>query len=115
MIAHTNTGSSFQGILSYCLEREEAEVLYQEGVSGTVSDMGFYIDMFAEQRTDLSKTVYHTSLSFDYQDQLSNEQMIEIAQNYLKKFGFKNNQYAIIRHSDTSHCHIHIVANVTAP
>jgi hypothetical protein len=111
MIAHTTTGSSFQDVLAYCSEKQDARILFQEGVSGSVSDMGFYFDMFAEQRPGLSKPVFHTSLSFDYEDNLTDEQMVQIGKDYLEQFGFKDNQYIIIRHLDTLHQHIHLIAN----
>jgi hypothetical protein len=38
--------------------------------------------------------------------------MLEIAKKYLEKIGMKNTQYAIAKHTDRAHLHLHIIANM---
>ena len=59
----------------------------------------------------LSKPALHITLSLVYGEQLSNEKMIELCRDCAKDMGFENNQYAAIHHKNTSHLHLHIVAN----
>jgi len=41
----------------------------------------------------------------------NDQRWLAIAANYMKAMEFDNNQYAVVKHSDTEHDHIHIVAN----
>ncbi|HEY5591006.1 MAG TPA: relaxase/mobilization nuclease domain-containing protein, partial [Paludibacter sp.] len=42
---------------------------------------------------------------------LTDRFMVDVAQEYMKKMGYKDTQYIIARHHDTDHPHIHIVIN----
>ncbi len=46
-------------------------------------------------------------------EQLQKDQLMQIAEECAKEFGFENNQYIAILHKDTKHQHLHIVANRT--
>ena len=67
--------------------------------------------MVREQRPNLNRYVYHTSLNFHKDDVLSNDKLLNIAHRYLYANGFTNNQYFIFRHHDSEHPHIHLLAN----
>lgn len=69
------------------------------------------IAMVREQRPNLNRYVYHTSLNFHKDDVLTNDKLLEIAHRYLQANGFNNNQYFIFRHHDAEHPHIHLLAN----
>ena len=62
-------------------------------------------------RPNLNKAVLHVSLSAAIGEQLTHEQWRDIGQQYLKGMGLDNNQYVMVKHTDTDHEHIHIVAN----
>ena len=53
----------------------------------------------------------HTSISFAYEDNVSNELMREIAREYVNRIGLKGHQYLVVKHNDSKHQHLHIVAN----
>jgi type IV secretory pathway VirD2 relaxase len=59
----------------------------------------------------LAKYFYHTSVNFPPHDNLKDEQMVAIAKDYLEAMGFDQHQYAIFRHFDADHPHIHILVN----
>lgn len=111
----TNAGKSFKPILYYCLsEKKHSEILDMNGLSrqdpkGLIKEF----EAIREGNLDVSKPVWHTSLSFDVKDQITNEKMTEIANRFLEKAGFSkdNNQFIIIKHNDRAHTHCHIVAN----
>lgn len=54
----------------------------------------------------------HAVLSFHPSENPSDELMKEIAKKYLEGMGVKDTQYAIIKHTDKAHPHLHIVANM---
>ena len=65
----------------------------------------------SQLRGGLSRYVWHTTLSVDPDEKLSARQWRNLARDYLQGMGFGARQYAVYRHTDTEHHHIHIVAN----
>lgn len=61
----------------------------------------------------LKNPVYHISLDFAHEDtpKLTDDLMIEIAREYMRRMGITNTQYIVCRHTDREHRHLHIVAN----
>ena len=61
----------------------------------------------------LKNPVYHISLDFAHEDapKLTDELMVEIAREYMRRMGITNTQYIVCRHTDREHQHLHIVAN----
>ena len=115
MLGKTNTGKGFTGTLSYLLEeKKKAEILHSNNIYG--SDPKELARMFravSNDNTNVKNVVWHTSLSFDDNDNITREQMIEAGERFMEKAGFskENNQYMIIEHNDTAHKHVHICAN----
>ena len=61
----------------------------------------------------LKNPVYHISLDFAHEDapKLTDDLMVEIAREYMRRMGIMNTQYIVCRHTDREHQHLHIVAN----
>ena len=61
----------------------------------------------------LKNPVYHISLDFAHEDtpKLTDDLMVEIAREYMRRMGIVNTQYIVSRHTDRKHQHLHIVAN----
>jgi hypothetical protein len=122
MIGKTTIGRSFKGCCSYNMEKVEkgkGEVILSQGVRDY--ERGAMIADFvrqAQMNPDLSRSVWHTAISFDPQDearlQAQPQLMQEVASEYLKGMGLDQSQYVVIRHRDTPHTHFHIVANRVA-
>jgi hypothetical protein len=69
---------------------------------------------FEHQRTlrpEKSQAVFHAVLSFYPRERVSDDKMVQIAQQYLERIGMVNTQYAITKHTDKDHLHMHIIAN----
>lgn len=114
MIAKIVQGRGFRGAVSYILDKDHARLLYAEGVR--LKDKESIIHSFIVQHKlnpNISKPVAHISLDFSVQDKsrLTDRFMVDVAQEYMKKMGYKDTQYIIARHHDTDHPHIHIVIN----
>lgn len=57
------------------------------------------------------KPVFHLSLSFPADErELSDSELSQIANDFMTQFGFGEHPYAVYRHRDTNHPHIHIVS-----
>ncbi len=114
MIAKIAQGRGFRGAVSYILEKDNAKLLYSEGVR--LKDKESIIHSFIVQHKlnpNISKPVAHISLDFSVQDKnrLTDRFMVDVAKEYMEKMGYRDTQYIIARHYDTDHPHIHIVIN----
>ncbi len=114
MIAKIVQGRGFKGAVNYVLDKDNARLLYAEGVR--LKDKESIIQSFITQsklNPKISKPVAHISLDFSAQDKtkLTDAFMIGVAQEYMKKMGYENTQYIIARHHDTDHPHIHLIIN----
>lgn len=114
MIAKQIKGKSFYGVLSYNqkkVDKGEGIILESNLVSDKVVTQAKEFNVVRQLRSNLSKAVYHTSLSLPYTDSLSDKEFTDLAREYLEGMGFNDNQYIIYKHLDQDHSHVHIVAN----
>ncbi|MBO9732611.1 MAG: relaxase/mobilization nuclease domain-containing protein [Chitinophaga sp.] len=113
MISKVITGSSFYGCCRYiCEDENRAIVLAAEGVRDY--DYRLMAHDFEAQRKDLpgkKKAVFHGILSFYPEESLSDDALETIAREYLEKIGMSDTQFAIAKHIDKKHLHLHIIAN----
>ncbi|MDR1356657.1 MAG: relaxase/mobilization nuclease domain-containing protein [Tannerellaceae bacterium] len=114
MIGKIVKGRSFKGCISYVLGDKNAQILATEGVLET--DTKSIINSFYMQsllNPNLSKCVGHIPLAFspDDKERMTDHFMERLAKEYMEAMGIKNTQYLIVRHSNTSHPHLHIVFN----
>ncbi|SHI46593.1 relaxase/mobilization nuclease domain-containing protein [Flavobacterium haoranii] len=114
MIAKQAKGADFYGVLKYNqgkVEKGYGVVLETNLTSEKVVMQTKEFNVVRQLRPNLSKAVYHTSLSLPYSDSLSDKEFTDLGRDYLKDMGFDDNQYIIYKHTDQDHSHIHIVAN----
>ena len=114
MIGKVITGKSFGGCVRYVVQKQDAEILYAEGVrtehlNQTIRDF----DMQRKANPGLGKAVGHIALSWSANDQskLSNEMMMDVAREYLERMKIQNTQFLIVKHQDKNHPHVHIIYN----
>ncbi|MBR8840569.1 MAG: relaxase/mobilization nuclease domain-containing protein [Stigonema ocellatum SAG 48.90 = DSM 106950] len=122
MIGKTSIGRSFKGCCAYNMEKVEkgkGEVIMSQGVRD-YEQKAMVADFVrqAQLNPDLSRSVWHTAISFDPQDEArlrANPQLMQsVASDYLRGMGLDQSQYAVIQHRDTGHSHFHIIANRVA-
>lgn len=114
MISKVITGKSFYGACRYiCKDERRAVVLETEGVRGhNYKLMATDFEMQQALRPSLKKAVFHGILSFYPGEKIDDEKMVLIAKEYLENMGIKNTQYAITKHTDRDHPHLHVIANL---
>ena len=121
MVANIRSGSSPGGALHYNKEkvdRDEAEILYWQkmlepfdkhgrmDVDACMESFRPYLE--ANRRT--TNTVFHVSLNPSPEDKLTNEQLREIANEYMERMGYGNQPYIVFKHTDIDREHLHIVS-----
>ncbi len=116
MTGKQSRGISFSGVLNYAFQKHKQP----EIVGGTMS--GNSLKELTEEfdrsqhlcfRSRVQKPVYHLAISFRQGEEISNNHMSEMAEQFLKRMGWdlEKTQAIFVRHYDTKHSHIHVIAN----
>jgi hypothetical protein len=121
VVANIRSGSSPGGALYYNKEKvdkDEAEVLFWQKMLEPYDkrgrlDIDACMDSFrpyleANRRT--TNTVFHASLNPSPEDRLTDEQLRDIACEYMERMGYGEQPYIVFKHKDISREHIHIVS-----
>ena len=114
MIGKIKKGSGFKGCVNYVLGKEQAALLHAEGVLAESNrDIIHSFILQAGMNPDLKKPVGHIALSYSVVDapKLTDEKMVQLAQEYMREMKITDTQYIIVRHQDREHPHVHIVFN----
>ena len=114
MIGKIKKGSGFKGCVNYVLGKEQAALLHAEGVlAESKQDIIRSFCMQTEMNPGLKKPVGHIALSYSVVDapKLTDEKMVQLAQEYMREMKITDTQYIIVRHQDREHPHVHIVFN----
>src|SRR5258708_39253821 len=115
MVSNVFPGHSFYHAGRYVSKKPGAEVLDYLDVRGY--DYKLMAEDFiaqSEHRPSKQKACFHAALSFYPGEKPSDETMIQIAREYLEELGIVNTQYAIVKHTDRAHLHLHILPNMEA-
>lgn len=69
-------------------------------------------DTASERRIDIAKPAWHNSLRLPKNDELTNDQWVKIADDYMAQLGFSDTHLrCYVLHDDSLGQHIHIIAN----
>jgi hypothetical protein len=97
----------------YIYNKPGSEVLATDGVREF--DYKLMAEDFIRQqqlRPGKQKAFFHGILSFHPTEKPSDETLTKIAGQYLERLGIVDTQYSIVKHTDRSHLHLHVVANM---
>jgi hypothetical protein len=114
MTADQVKGKGFRGALNYNLKKVEkgaAIVLDHSFAELKEPSVMREIALVKMLRPNLAKYFYHTSINFPPEENVADEKMKNIARDYLSEIGFNQHQYAVFRHFDADHPHLHILVN----
>ena len=114
MIGKIVTGKSFKGAVEYAMNKPGARLLACDGVDATdARSVTHSFNFQRKARPEKEYVVGHVSLSFHKDDtpKLTDETMIRLAEEYMRRMGITDTQYIVVRHTDTEHSHLHIVYN----
>jgi hypothetical protein len=116
MIGKQIKGTGFRGCLNYVLGKKDAALIGGTMCGQTSEELAAEFAIARQLRPNLKVAVFHATLSVDSTEKLedseeNDQRWLAIAANYMKAMEFDNNQYTVVKHSDTEHDHIHIVAS----
>ena len=117
MVAKIKSGKSLIGALNYNENKVmagKAKLIAANGYMKNHEVLSFYDKLFrltdlAERNLRTKTNTVHLSLNFDVTENLSNELLIKIADEYMEKIGFGYQPYLIYKHFDAGHPHVHVV------
>ena len=119
MIAKISSTENLGGALGYNfkkVEKGEASILlaaelYQDKEGRyTMEDMLADMEALIPKNCRTKKTVFHCSLNPHPDEKLSDEQLTQIAKEYMEALGYGNQPYIVFKHNDIAREHIHIVS-----
>ena len=119
MIAKISSTENLGGTLGYNfkkVEKEEASILLAQGLyqnkEGTYTMEEVFADMEAliPKKCRTKKTVFHCSLNPHPDEKLTDEQLVQIAKEYMEALGYGKQPYIVFKHNDIAREHIHIVS-----
>ena len=119
MIAKISATENLGGALGYNfkkVEKGEASILLAQGLfqnkEGTYTMAEVFADMQAviPEKCRTKKMVFHCSLNPHPDDKISDEQLVQVAREYMEALGYGNQPYIVFKHSDIAREHIHIVS-----
>jgi len=116
MIAKISATENLGGALGYNfkkVEKGEASILLAQGLyqnkEGTYTMAEVFPDMQAliPEKCRTKKMVFHCSLNPHPDDKISDEQLVQVAREYMEALGYGNQPYIVFKHSDIAREHIH--------
>ena len=119
MIAKISSTENLGGALGYNfkkVEKGEANILlaaelYQDREGRyTMEEVLADMEALIPKKCRTKKTVFHCSLNPHPDEKLSDEQLTQIAKEYMEALGYGNQPYIVFKHNDIAREHIHIVS-----
>lgn len=121
MVANIRTGATVGGALRYNEEkvnRGQAEVLFWHRMLDPFDTTGRMshercmasFEPFLQANRRTTNTVFHVSLNPSPEDRLTDEQLGEIAREYMERMGYGEQPYIVFKHGDIAREHLHVVS-----
>lgn len=121
MVANIRMGATVGGAIRYNEEkvnRGQAVVLFWNRMLDPFDTAGRMshercmasFDPFLQANRRTTNTVFHVSLNPSPEDRLTDEQLGEIAREYMERMGYGEQPYIVFKHQDIAREHLHIVS-----
>jgi Relaxase/Mobilisation nuclease domain len=113
MISKLVKGQGFKGCSKYIYSKPDAEEIAANNLFTNKPETRASEMRAVASSAATMKPVFHASLSLPAGQKASQEQWKLAAETYLSEMGFEleQTQYMVVRHSDSAHDHVHILAN----
>ena len=119
MVAKINKGNNLFGTLLYNnkkVENDVAKIIHSNKVMQ--NKMGEYnislcnqsFEPFLAANRNTKKPILHISINPHPDDVLTDEQLVDITDEYMQKMGFGEQPYVVFKHEDLERKHIHVVS-----
>lgn len=121
MVANIRTGATVGGAIRYNEEKVncgQAEVLFWHRMLDPFDTAGRMshercmasFEPFLQANRRTTNTVFHVSLNPSPEDRLTDEQLGEIAHEYMERMGYGEQPYIVFKHGDIAREHLHVVS-----
>lgn len=119
MIAKISSSANLAGALGYNFKKivsGDASVLLAEGLYANPGGSYTMEEVLSDMQAAIPKkcrtknVVFHCSLNPHPDEKLSDEQLTQIAQEYMQTLGYGEQPYIVFKHHDIEREHIHIVS-----
>ena len=121
MVANIRTGATVGGAIRYNEEKVncgQAEVLFWHRMLDPFDTAGCMshercmasFEPFLQTNRRTTNTVFHVSLNPSPEDRLTDEQLGEIAREYMERMGYGEQPYIVFKHGDIAREHLHVVS-----
>ena len=119
MIAKISSSENLAGALGYNFKKVvsgDASVLLAEGLYAnpeggyTMEEVLSDVQAAIPKKCRTKNVVFHCSLNPHPDEKLSDEQLTQIAQEYMQALGYGEQPYIVFKHNDIEREHIHIVS-----
>ena len=119
MIAKISSSANLAGALGYNFKKVDAggasvllaEGLYEPpGAAYTLLEVLSDMQALIPSKCRTKNLVFHCSLNPHPKEKLSDENLIQIAQEYMQALGYGSQPYIVFKHNDIEREHIHIVS-----
>jgi mobilization protein len=119
MIAKISSSENLAGALGYNFKKVvsgDASILLAEGLYANPGGGYTMEEVLSDMQAAIPKkcrtknVVFHCSLNPHPDEKLSDEQLTQIAQEYMQIFGYGEQPYIVFKHNDIAREHIHIVS-----
>jgi Relaxase/Mobilisation nuclease domain len=111
MIGKQKIGKTFTQLLNYLLSKQGASLIGGNMVGENAQELAAEFLFSKQLNPRVEKPVYHATLSVPSGEYIPDAKWRAIALDYLEGMGLDKNLFAIIRHTDRDHDHIHIAAS----
>jgi len=123
MVAKIKSGKNLIGALNYNenkVKAGKAKLIAASGYIKTHDMLSFRDKLFrltdlAERNLRTKTNTVHLSLNFDVREQIDDDKLLSIADEYMNKIGFEYQPYLVYKHLDAGHPHVHIVTTNIEP
>ena len=112
MIITQYKGKSFGRTMRYVSRKEGARLLGHNLFCSTLEEQNAAMVEIAELSERVKKPMMHYAISLAPGERLNDSEWRSLTRQYLNQMGYTDNQYLLVRHTDTPHHdHVHIVVN----
>tara|TARA_R110000868_G_scaffold1635_15_gene13183 strand:- start:3195 stop:5495 length:2301 start_codon:yes stop_codon:yes gene_type:complete len=111
MIGRIGYGESCQGMLNYVFGKEGMRILgYGNMYSQDISQKFFgRVLHFQGQRNATKNRYVHITLNLPLGEHLDDKTFLAVSREYMAQMGYGGQPFAMVRHTDTGHEHVHII------
>jgi hypothetical protein len=115
VIQSIHKGRGFRGVLSYVMDQSKSPEIVGGNMYGTdPRSLAREFRDWRQLRPELTRAVFNSSLSLPHgpggREELSEDRWREVAERYLEHLGYGRSPFIVVRHGDTEHDHVHIIA-----